>query len=102
MGRCHQLTLPARPCACVVSFTGDLLRINFNFSFPHLQCQYASVDVSDVLGMVRPALQLFPSFGSAPPVLTVRTPAPGPVQPDKDSAQAAYRRIWRHPRQLVP
>ena len=34
-------------------FAGDLLRINFNFSFPHLECQYASVDVSDVLGMVR-------------------------------------------------
>ena len=32
---------------------GDSLRINFNVSFPHLQCQYASVDVSDVLGMVR-------------------------------------------------
>jgi len=33
---------------------GDLLRINFNISFPHLACQYASVDLSDVLGMVRP------------------------------------------------
>ena len=32
---------------------GDLLRINFNISFPHLACQYASVDLSDVLGMVR-------------------------------------------------
>lgn len=32
---------------------GDTLRINFNFTFPHLACQYASVDVSDVLGAAR-------------------------------------------------
>jgi hypothetical protein len=42
--RCHL----ARAAAA-----GDTLRINFNFSFPHLACQYASVDVSDVLGMAR-------------------------------------------------
>lgn len=32
---------------------GDLLRINFNFSFPSLSCEFASVDVSDVLGTAR-------------------------------------------------
>eukprot|EP00850_Spirogloea_muscicola_P010995 SM000066S20470 [mRNA] locus=s66:561351:566363:+ [translate_table: standard] len=32
---------------------GDLLRINFNFSFPALSCEFASVDVSDVLGTHR-------------------------------------------------
>jgi len=28
----------------------ELLKINFNITFPHLECQFASVDVSDVLG----------------------------------------------------
>lgn len=31
---------------------GDLLRINFNISFPALSCEFASVDVNDVLGTV--------------------------------------------------
>ena len=30
---------------------GDLLRLNFEISFPKLACEFASVDVSDVLGM---------------------------------------------------
>jgi len=33
---------------------GDLLRINFNISFPALSCEFASVDVNDVLGTVSP------------------------------------------------
>ena len=32
---------------------GDLLRINFNVSFPSLPCEFASLDVSDALGTVR-------------------------------------------------
>ncbi len=52
-----QLTAPLRAAVrCMVARAapaGDTLRINFNFSFPHLACQYASVDVSDVLGMAR-------------------------------------------------
>ena len=32
---------------------GELLRINFNFSFPSLPCEFASLDVSDALGTVR-------------------------------------------------
>eukprot|EP00271_Cylindrocystis_brebissonii_P010874 TRINITY_DN27304_c0_g1_i1.p1 TRINITY_DN27304_c0_g1~~TRINITY_DN27304_c0_g1_i1.p1 ORF type:complete len:515 (-),score=67.19 TRINITY_DN27304_c0_g1_i1:124-1668(-) len=32
---------------------GDLLRINFNVSFPALSCEFASVDVNDVLGTAR-------------------------------------------------
>eukprot|EP00270_Netrium_digitus_P003478 TRINITY_DN1404_c0_g1_i1.p1 TRINITY_DN1404_c0_g1~~TRINITY_DN1404_c0_g1_i1.p1 ORF type:complete len:512 (+),score=119.19 TRINITY_DN1404_c0_g1_i1:48-1583(+) len=32
---------------------GELLRINFNFSFPSLSCEFASVDVTDVLGTAR-------------------------------------------------
>lgn len=32
---------------------GDLLRINFNVSFPALSCEFASVDVNDVMGMHR-------------------------------------------------
>lgn len=32
---------------------GDLLRVNFNFSFPSLSCEFASVDVNDVLGTAR-------------------------------------------------
>lgn len=35
------------------STDGDLLKLNFNISFPRLSCDFASVDVSDALGMVR-------------------------------------------------
>jgi hypothetical protein len=31
---------------------GEYLRIDFNLSFPALSCEFASVDVSDVLGTV--------------------------------------------------
>lgn len=31
---------------------GDLLRVNFNVSFPSLPCEFASLDVSDALGTV--------------------------------------------------
>mmetsp|Transcript_26003 Transcript_26003/g.61330 ORF Transcript_26003/g.61330 Transcript_26003/m.61330 type:complete len:463 (-) Transcript_26003:51-1439(-) len=35
----------------VIDRTSDeLLKINFNLTFPHLECQFASVDVSDILG----------------------------------------------------
>ena len=32
---------------------GDLMRINFNVSFPALSCEFASVDVGDVMGLNR-------------------------------------------------
>ncbi|KAK9919161.1 hypothetical protein WJX75_009797 [Coccomyxa subellipsoidea] len=32
---------------------GDLLRINFNISFPSLSCEFATLDVSDALGTKR-------------------------------------------------
>ncbi|XP_008813245.1 protein disulfide isomerase-like 5-4 [Phoenix dactylifera] len=35
------------------SADGELLRIDFNISFPSLSCEFASVDVSDVLGTYR-------------------------------------------------
>ncbi|KAK8579136.1 hypothetical protein V6N13_142356 [Hibiscus sabdariffa] len=35
------------------SSDGDFLRIDFNMSFPALSCEFASVDVSDVLGTNR-------------------------------------------------
>nr|KYP55314.1 Protein disulfide-isomerase A4 [Cajanus cajan] len=35
------------------SSDGDYLRIDFNISFPALSCEFASVDVSDVLGTNR-------------------------------------------------
>ncbi|CAH9087907.1 unnamed protein product [Cuscuta epithymum] len=35
------------------SADGDFLRIDFNISFPALSCEFASVDVSDVLGTNR-------------------------------------------------
>ncbi|KAF3611774.1 hypothetical protein DY000_02049662 [Brassica cretica] len=35
------------------SADGDFLRIHFNISFPALSCEFASVDVSDVLGTNR-------------------------------------------------
>jgi hypothetical protein len=31
---------------------GELLRINFNISFPSLSCEFATLDVSDSLGTV--------------------------------------------------
>ena len=31
---------------------GELLRINFNLSFPALSCEFATLDVSDALGTV--------------------------------------------------
>ncbi|XP_011016678.1 PREDICTED: protein disulfide isomerase-like 5-4 [Populus euphratica] len=34
------------------SSDGEFLRIDFNISFPSLSCEFASVDVSDVLGTV--------------------------------------------------
>jgi Endoplasmic Reticulum-Golgi Intermediate Compartment (ERGIC) len=35
------------------SVQGELLRINFNISFPQLSCEFATLDVSDALGTVR-------------------------------------------------
>lgn len=35
------------------SAQGELLRINFNISFPALSCEFAVLDVSDSLGTVR-------------------------------------------------
>ena len=35
------------------SAQGELLRINFNISFPSLSCEFATLDVSDALGTVR-------------------------------------------------
>lgn len=35
------------------SFHGELLRINFNLSFPALPCEFATLDVSDALGLKR-------------------------------------------------
>ena len=37
------------------SAQGELLRINFNISFPALSCEFATLDVSDALGTVRGA-----------------------------------------------
>lgn len=43
---------------------GDLLRINFNISFPSLSCEFATLDVSDALGTVsrQTLFSLSPSF----------------------------------------
>lgn len=32
---------------------GELLRINFNLSFPALSCEFATLDISDAMGMKR-------------------------------------------------
>ncbi|KAH8058464.1 hypothetical protein JL721_9485 [Aureococcus anophagefferens] len=34
----------------VDTFAGSQLRVNFNLSFPHLHCDYASVDLWDKIG----------------------------------------------------
>ena len=35
------------------SLHGELLRINFNMSFPALSCEYATLDISDAMGLKR-------------------------------------------------
>lgn len=35
------------------SLHGELLRINFNLSFPALSCEYATLDISDAMGLKR-------------------------------------------------
>ena len=35
------------------SVDGELMRINFNVSFPALSCEFASVDVGDAMGLNR-------------------------------------------------
>ena len=40
------------------SVHGDLLRVNFNISFPALACEFASLDISDALGTVRIASRI--------------------------------------------
>ena len=35
------------------SVDGEMLRINFNVSFPALSCEFASVDVGDAMGLNR-------------------------------------------------
>lgn len=35
------------------SLHGELLRINFNMSFPALACEYATLDISDAMGLKR-------------------------------------------------
>ena len=50
----HFLTLETQTSMVVDrSAHGELLRINFNISFPSLSCEFATLDVSDALGTVR-------------------------------------------------
>jgi hypothetical protein len=32
------------------SSSDDTLQVNFNFSFPHLKCEYASIDATNFMG----------------------------------------------------
>lgn len=49
----HFLTLETQTSMVVDrSAHGELLRINFNISFPSLSCEFATLDVSDALGTV--------------------------------------------------
>ena len=43
---------------------GELLRINFNISFPSLSCEFATLDVSDALGTVRSCIPQALSYSS--------------------------------------
>lgn len=50
----HFLTLETQTSMVVDrSAHGELLRINFNISFPSLSCEFATLDVSDALGTKR-------------------------------------------------
>ena len=73
-----------RRAPALAARAGDLLRINFNISFPHLACQYASVDLSDVLGMVR-----LPRAAAAPLQLP-RPSAPHRCMPRAPRRQVRY------------
>ncbi|KDO40936.1 hypothetical protein CISIN_1g034822mg [Citrus sinensis] len=44
------------------STDGDFLRIDFNMSFPSLPCEFASIDVSNVLGTVSLGLLMLLHF----------------------------------------
>ncbi len=60
------------------SAQGELLRINFNISFPSLSCEFATLDVSDALGTVRrlfhspPAPRMHPSYSPDKCLATTR------------------------------
>ncbi len=41
---------PHHPTAAAA---GELLRVNFNVSFPHLPCEHATLDISDAMGLKR-------------------------------------------------
>lgn len=47
---------------------GELLRINFNMSFPQLSCEFATVDVSDALGTVGRRASLMAPLPVTPPL----------------------------------
>ena len=47
------------------SAQGELLRINFNISFPALSCEFATLDVSDALGTVRICCDTYVFLSSA-------------------------------------
>ena len=53
------------------SAQGELLRINFNISFPALSCEFATLDVSDALGTVRLCLCMFAVVVLTPPCLSM-------------------------------
>jgi hypothetical protein len=50
-GRCGQITTESKVVMDhFESSTDDTLQVNFNFSFPHLKCDYASVDATNFMG----------------------------------------------------
>ncbi len=56
---------------------GDLLRVNFNISFPEMTCEFATLDVSDSLGTVSTSKR--PGLAAACMILclSVSTSRPG-------------------------
>ncbi len=74
------------------SLDGDLMRINFNVSFPRLSCEFASVDVGDVMGMNK-VRKAFPK--SRRPAFPHKTKTDTflwivPVQLNQNGVQATY------------
>lgn len=55
---------------------GELLRINFNISFPSLSCEFATLDVSDALGTVSASPRTSASTSSSAPCFPLKHDLP--------------------------
>ena len=77
------------------SLHGELLRINFNISFPALSCEYATLDISDALGLKR--LNLTKTVRKVP-IDGDSLRRSGNFMEDQNRAAPKYDDAGRHPK----